>query len=178
MLFGVGESSKQAAVALAAADLDNHLVAPPTDGPISVNMLNLLVVWGNQVIILDQIVNFVAPVPTIIISTLPTNSVIVSVQANLQTAITVTGGATRIGIGWNNGLNTAYNKYGQYTTFTKNSKTNKIYSPWETMLVSETWRLTAMGPSGGGIVGTIGAAGQSARIRAVYLNPTPLPNAP
>lgn len=175
MLWNGGESVARAA----ATDLDAHLVGPPSAGPLSVAKLDILAEWAASIVVSDVMVNFTAPVGNIYCGiTLPAKSLVLSVQAKLQTNISRDPSTTRIGIGWDNGGDTGYNLYGQITSFTKNAGAPKIPNAWTVLPTLQELRLTAMGTTGGGVVGTIGAAGQSIRVKVVYFNSAPLPTVP
>jgi len=175
MLFGIGESSKQAAVTIAAADLDAHLAGPPTAGPLSIINFDRLDYWSKNLIVVDSITTFTTAVSYIYLNmpNIPVRSVIVFVQGNLETNITGGGGATRIGI---SSFGFSPSLYGQFSSLVKNSKLNLIPS-WSALLVTGAMVANAVLPdSTAG--GTIGASGQKIRIKIGYLSLSSLPNAP
>lgn len=173
MLWAEGQAIIQAAT----ADLDAHLVGPPTAGPLSVAKLDALDYWSREVVVIDRIVTFTGPTGSILIgTTLPANTLVFSCQGNLQTAISAAGGAARIGIGWNTGVDTGYNKYGQFTAFAKNTKQRRVPSGYSLTDVAESLRLTAMAATGGAKTGTIGDVGQSIRVVLLSLQLTDLPS--
>jgi hypothetical protein len=177
MLWGVGESSKRAAEAAAAADLDAHLAGPPTAGPLSVAKLDALDYWAREIVVVEQVTTFTAPVASLRFLEVPAEAVILAVQANLETAITGAGGAVKVGIGTSASLN----KYGQTTGLTKNLKI--IRTPdWAFLAPTETLQFAALRANNnpGGTIGppAFGPRVERIRTRVLYLNLPSLPDAP
>lgn len=176
MLFGIGESSKQAAVVIAAADLDAHLMGPPTAGPLSVINFDRLDYWSKNLIIIDSITTFTTATSQIYLNmiNIPVGSLIMLVQGNLETNITGAGGAVKIGIST---LGGSPSTYGQFLSLEKNIKLNKIVAAWSPLIVTGSMVANAL-LSNNTAGGTIGVSGQKIRIKMAYLNLSSLPNAP
>lgn len=175
MLWGVGESCKSAAVAIAAADLDAHLQGPPTAGPLTVPQFDMLRSWGQRYTLVDEIVTIDPPAQVFDVSSdFPINAVVISLQINLETTITKTGLATKVGLG----TTATADKYGKTLDLLKNSKINTVIlgvvSP---ATLPADIRLFSVNNSGTP-TGTMGGPGQQIRVRRTYIVLDSLPNAP
>lgn len=174
MLWGIGESSKSAAVELAAADLDAHLLGPPTAGPLSVTQLNMLADWSQRYIVFEQIVTINPPAASFDLAIdFPANATAISFQINLETLITGTGLVRKVGLG----TPATADLFGKTLNLLKNSKINMAMGA--TVLNSTTpvdIRLYAVNNSGTA-TGTMGGPGQIIRVRLIYIFLESLPNA-
>lgn len=95
-------------------------------------------------------------------STVPAGAVILSVQANLQTAVTVET-AVKVGIG----VTADPDKYGKTSGVTKNLKVDTV-PDWAVLSSAETVAIFAT-DTVGAAAGTIGGTGEAIRVRIVFL---------
>jgi len=173
MLWGIGESSKKAAVDIAAADLDAHFAGPPTTGPLSVAELDRLANWSKRYTIFDEIVTANPPAASFNLGIdLPANATAISFQVNLNTAISKTGLATKVGLG----TSATADLFGKTLNLLKNSKINTAMGATVLNSTAPTdIRLFSVNNSGTP-TGTIGGPGQMIRVRLIYISLEPLPD--
>lgn len=200
------------AEATAAADLDAHLVGPPTAGAITVaqlnsldrigteeftagqvtrlsNLLKLLALTegsaagavalrfgasateGLEVTVLDEVVAVSSAAASHDLTIdIPDGAVILSVQANLDTAITAST-AVKVGIG----IAANPDLYGLTSDVTADLKSNNI-PDWAVLSGAEDVKIFAC-DTNGDAAGTIGGAAELVRVRIVYLTLNSLDNA-
>lgn len=175
MLWGVGESSKAAAVAIAAADLDTHMEGPPTEGPLLVSQLDRLVDGVQRYLIVEKTVAIGFP-PRMIwgfFTDFPTNGTVVSLQINLKTAITGVEGAVKVGLG-----SSVPDEFGKTLDLGKNRKidTAMIGAPVGFILPSMLG-LCAVNTNGV-LTGRIGGSDERIQVRMTYLTLNSMPDAP
>lgn len=103
---------------------------------------------------------------------LPSQAVILSVQANAQTAITGAGGATAFGVG----ISGDADKYGESPNLTLDTKISTMLATWTRLASTEDVRVYATDGAGTN-TGTIGGSGEEIRVRIVFLALNDLDNA-
>jgi len=128
--------------------------------------------WARNIVVIEQIITFTKPITSLFLLNIPKGAIILEVQINLETAITGSEGAIKIGIGTGD----VSNKYGETIGLIKNHKIDKILG-WTILSEIETLQLVAMN-SNNEFGGKIGDAGETIRIQIMYKELVSLPDAP
>lgn len=132
-----------------------------------VNLLGSSVNEGYEVLVMDEVIVCAASVENPMSNAVPKGAMILSVQANAQTALTA-GGTTAT---WSVGTTATPNLYGtagsptQADSLAKNSKSNKMIAP--SALSADTTIKVIGAETGGAAAGDTGLTG-SVRVQVVY----------
>jgi len=121
---------------------------------------------GLEVKVIDETVVLTNAVETDLTETVPAGAVVLSVQANLETAVTGDGtgddGLTKVGIG----LTADPDKYGKTSALTQNAKIDTI-PDWAVLAAEETVTVKACDDNGDAVTEKFTADGE-VRVRIVY----------
>ncbi len=134
------------------------LVGTETDG---------VVTEGTEVRVIDEVVTLTNAVTTNLTNTVPAGAVIVSVQANLNTAVTGDASGDDLFVKVGIGTSGDPDKYGLSADLTKNAKVNTI-PDWAVLASAETIGARAAKTDGTAATEKFTAGGK-VRIRVVYL---------
>jgi len=140
-------------------------------GPVCDEMCGGGGAFAEEAVVLDEVVGMHAPAAWWDLPPIPAGAVIVSVELNLQDAISAVT-AVKVGIG----VAADPVKYGITASLSANEKINTI-PDWAVLKTEEDIRLFAV-DTDGAAVGTIGGgAADEVRVRIVYLTPPGLNDA-
>ena len=147
-------------------------VYPKTTGLFFKNDAGLESLLGNgcRVVELDETITGLAAVSTDISQDIPDGSLLLCVQANIETLVVAGGTSVKVGIG----PTSDPDKYGITSALTKNLKIDTI-PPYAVLSGAEDVQIN-MCATGGGIGDTVASSGD-VRVRIVFAIPTSLEDA-
>ena len=129
---------------------------------------------GLEVRVIDEVVSFAdAALSKDLTEDIPSGAVVLSAQANVQTAITGGGTSVKVGIGTSG----TKNKYGLLTSLAKNTSKSDVIPDWAVLSGAEDVRVYSVA-SDGTTAGDTNLSVGSVRVRIAYLAPNSLDDAP
>ena len=125
---------------------------------------------GMEIKVIDETLSALAAVSTDLTEDIPDGAVLLSVQANIETACVAGSTSVKVGIG----PTADPDKYGITSAFTKNLKIDTI-PDWAVLSGAEDVQVNACATAGG--IGDTAFSAGAVRVRIVYLVPNSLDNA-